>query len=251
MKKTKKEALLEKREKLLETIGILDNVIEGNNEKKLDRVSLEKILFEQSSIGRWVEWLETFILQNLESVPETITNLAAIFEKEFPTLSLNAETTPSTESIFKNARVHSILMLYLDGPLILYVLGKNGPAIIELHGTLERKSIEKLVNLLILPDKTEIGSRIFDRFTLKSTAPLLVDSGVLDKNDAKFITRLSKLRNGIAHRNAKGISNLLLSGKKILDPDIDEVLKEVDFVSLLLRSIIILEKITEWDETID
>jgi len=137
----------------------------------------------------------------------------------------------------------------LDSSLILYALGRNGAAIVELHSVLERQAIEKLAKLILLPEKIDIGRRTLDRLTLKDLASMLQDCGILNKDDIKFVEKISKLRNGLAHRNPTGISNAMLSGQALLEVEIDSVLSELDYISYTIAAIRFLIKVLDWEES--
>ncbi len=131
---------------------------------------------------------------------------------------------------------------------ILYALGRNGSAIIELHSILEREAIEKLARVIIVPEHIDIGRKSLERLTLQDLAFMLHDYGTLNRDDVKFAEKLSKLRNSVAHRNLKGVSNAVLSGQEIRDTELNAILAEVDYISYAIRAIRFLAKILDWDE---
>ena len=104
----------------------------------------------------------------------------------------------------------------------------------------------KTVKHLVVPSKSSLTFRVLERRTLSDLA-LLCDLGVFDKKDVKFAKKLNTLRNGLAHKNPRVISNLLYSGKEISVLDIDSVITKVDCTPLIIRTICLLVKMSKVD----
>jgi hypothetical protein len=132
----------------------------------------------------------------------------------------------------------AMIWALFDVPLILYAIGINGAAIIELHSILERFAIRELSYYLSEPSKKLILYKILERSTLPYLAQILhEDLGILDSDDLKHAKQLNALRNGIAHKNPKPISNLFLSGKDISFLNIDYEMSKIDCLPQLIDSI--------------
>jgi len=250
-KNLKKKLLLDERDVILNDVATIDAILNGEIDINDIEGFTEKV-FTKISFVEAVEWLKPFIEESLSGIQSKLDSLTNALEKEFP----NPKTIQEFQSdqklnelqIFNQTKAVIIVKLHLDSSLVLYALGKHGAAIIELHGVLERQAIEKLSRIILSPEKVVIGRKILERLTLKDLAPLLQECNILDKEDIKFVEKLSKLRNGLAHKNPKVISNAILSGKSLSDVEIDSVLSELDYISYTLKAIRFLIKIMDWYE---
>lgn len=89
----------------------------------------------------------------------------------------------------------------------LYLLNNNSALIIELQGLLERFSLNALNDILPINDIAKsIIEDVFDKKTLKDIAKYFMMWNLWDKEDLDFALELTKLRNGIAHKNAELVS---------------------------------------------
>lgn len=77
---------------------------------------------------------------------------------------------------------------------------------------------------------------------------ILQNLGIFDEEDIKFAEKLTALRNGLAHKNPRRISNMLLSGKKISVLDIDSVMSKHDCVTLIIKTIHLMVKMSKAED---
>lgn len=155
------------------------------------------------------------------------------FEDKFP-----------SKNPLNRASAEALTWALMDGPLTLYALNMNGSAIIELHGILEAFAARDIANLFPPPMRNTIKSRVIRRCTLEDLALILRDLGIWNDEDVKFVEKLKKLRNGVAHKNPKLISNTVLSGKEISMLDIDSLMVNVDCIPLIIKTIHLLHKMS-------
>jgi len=97
--------------------------------------------------------------------------------------------------------------LSFDTVYSLYLQNNNSALIVELQGILERFCINALENLLPIDDVAkEIIIDLLRKKTLSDVAPYFKKYGMWDDKDLDFACELTKLRNGIAHKNAEIVS---------------------------------------------
>jgi len=184
---------------------------------------------------------------NLESISieKTIDELIVSLEKELPEgrirlkkfIDFFKKKFPLEQNPERRGRADAITWALMDVPLILYGLNKNGSAIIELHGILERFVLRETVYLIRGSLEEGILTRVFERFTLPELVEILYNLKKMEKADVKFAKKLTRIRNGLAHKNPRIISNIVLSGKEISVLDIDTVMTKFDCVPLLINAI--------------
>jgi hypothetical protein len=137
------------------------------------------------------------------------------------------------KSLTRRAIGSVLTWMFLQEPLRLYALGFNGPAIVDLYALLERFLTTQATNdatgLKEDPKRNTAYSKLFANPSVDHVK-LLSDLGLLSKDNAKFIERFTRLRNGIAHKNAQKVSNSLTSGKKIRMFEIERVLSRTDII---------------------
>ena len=182
-------------------------------------------------IEKTIQNLVDSIKNNIPSAQDKLEKFVDVFEDEFP-----------SEDSYARAGVEELTWALMDGPLVLYALGRNGSAIIKLHGIVEAFAARDIVSFFPAPIKETIESRVIRRCSLEDLALILHDLGIWDEEDVKFVEKLKKLRNGVAHKNPKLISNAVYSGKKISMLDIDSIMANVDCVPLIIRTIHLLHK---------
>ena len=179
-------------------------------------------------------WTEAFIKHNLSSTENRLNELAEALEKEFPEPDILEKNRPKMAT---RLEVQLLMKIALSNSIILYALDMNGPAIIELHSTLERQAINELAKSIFLPEKTEIGLTMLERYRLPELASMLREYGILNNEDVKFAKNLSKLRDGFAHKNLKKISNAVFSGKSMEGEEVDFIMSEVDCIPFIVGAI--------------
>lgn len=73
-----------------------------------------------------------------------------------------------------------------------------------------------------------------------------VTLGIWSKGDLNFIQRLSKIRNGIAHKNELIISKVLNNGKETHYLNIESLADNHESVDYILQSVKLLVKLIEY-----
>lgn len=147
-------------------------------------------------------------------------------------------------SDYERAAFNTLTVVLFDGPLLLYAIGMNTSAILELHSILERFSLREVSKILAKPLQESVLKKTLERYTLPGLAKILHnDLDILDDKDVNYAESLNKLRNGIAHRNERVISNALLSGRTISQLDIDHEVNKIDIKPHLLGGIVFLYKL--------
>lgn len=245
-KDPKRDLLLGERGALLGDIDRIDALL-ANNTFAGDAGQLKEYVFSKYSFRATVDWLQPLIQQSLVGIEAKLDNLAKAMEQEFPwPIATRRIAKQDQDRVFLRFKAIAMVKMFLDSSLILYALGRNGPAIIDLHGILEREAIER-VRVIRLPDGL-IAKRPLDRADLIDLAPMLQTAGIIGKGEARFAQTLGKLRNSLAHRNLVGIANAFASGQDIRETEVDAVLEDVDFVSLVIGAIHFLAKVIDWGE---
>jgi hypothetical protein len=137
-----------------------------------------------------------------------------------------------------------VILPLLRGCLMLYALNMNGQVILDLAGILERYAITYIVELFrSFPDRQRVVERLIEKKFLNELAELIIILGLWDKSDKKSITRLKKLRDGIAHKNLKIIGNKLNDGITVSVIDIDLVMSKTDVLPYMIDTINLLLKL--------
>lgn len=184
------------------------------------------------TINKTIQELIDSIKNDMPTTQDKLEKFVNAFEEEFP-----LENAPYRGS------AEALTWALMDGPLVLYGLGKNGSAIIELYGILETFSGRDIVSLFPTPIRETIETRIIRRCNLGDLAIILCDLRIWDKDDVRFVEKLGKIRNGVAHKNPKLISNSVCSGKRISRLDIDSRMADVNCIPLIIRTIHLLHKL--------
>jgi len=207
--------------------------------------------FSQLSFLEALEWTKPFVEHSLTDMQTRLGALATSLEKEFPSpMSVDNWQRLGVESIREMTTARFIaygsLIHDLGSTLLLYALGRTGSALIELHGVLERRSIDALLRLIVIQDKKSVGQRALERLTLPDLATMLVEVDVLEDSDKKFAEKISGIRNSLSHRNPVRVSKLLMSGKSLDAIAIDAVVEDIDFVPFAVDAIKYLIKLFDW-----
>ena len=153
------------------------------------------------------------------------------------------EIYPLKDNPKKRGAIEAFTWAIMGNPLLLYGLNINGLTIVELFGILERFTAREVKFLIKFPISSPNFERIINFHNLLNYALILFDLEVLNKDDIKFIEKLSKLRNGVAHKNPIPIANLLNSGKIFSFLDIDYQMEKVDPLEYIFQTIDILYKL--------
>lgn len=202
---------------------------QGENEEKIkDRHSIENI----------IEELKTYVINELPKSQIRLNNFIEIFNKEF-----SFDDDP-----YKKGAAEALTWAIMSGPLILFALGMNGSAIIELHSILERIAIREVKVNLSIPKKSSTLSRLIERYGLLRSARILKDLGILNEEDVKFTEKITKLRNAVAHKNPKKISNLIGSEEEISWLDIPSAMSKFDCTIFIIDSINLLYEMSQMED---
>ena len=138
----------------------------------------------------------------------------------------------------KRAMAFYTLKWMLQGPAVLFSLGMNGPAIVDLHGYIEQYAVRDASFYLSSgsqPQRQAIH-RLLEHRSLRDFAIVMEGLKVWDKSDRWFVENLTELRNTLAHKNPRKISNLLLSGKPVKHfSEIDRAAQNIDFPKLYAK----------------
>jgi hypothetical protein len=192
---------------------------------------------------------------NTELLPKTIQDITQditdVFENGLPVVKdrLNkfVEEFDKEFSLEKGATergsAEALTWALMGSPILLYAVSMNGSAITELHSILERLTIRETSQQIASKERFESVYKLIERYTLPDLVSVLVDLSLMDRDDLKFTKKLSRLRNGVAHKNPRIISNAVLSGKQISFLDIDAAMANIDCVPLIINSIKFLMKL--------
>lgn len=132
----------------------------------------------------------------------------------------------------------------LGAALQMYYVGHNASVFVELQGFVERFVLRDLPQHLARDrNSAQIIADMIDRKTLPELAHALQQLDVWSADDVTFAKKLTKVRNGIAHKNARLLSKPLGSGKNIHILDAAELVANADCVPYLLNSIELLAKL--------
>lgn len=192
---------------------------------------------------------------NLLSIETIILELEESIKKNELTFSNNLEnflTAFNDKYPKKNntkGRAEAITWALMNVPLFLYAFNLNGAAIIELHSILERYTMRELIGKLNVPTKQNNFVKLFERHTLPDFALILSDLEILDEEDIKFIKKLNRLRNGVAHKNPKPIYDMINSGKPFHMLDIDDNLANFDIQPFIIHTIDVLVKMSKYNDS--
>ncbi len=249
-KNIKRELAVKEHESLLKDVEIIDSILKGGEISHEDSLMLFNKFVQRCSFSESVSWLQPFIESGLLGIQARLDKLVEALNQEFSSsISIENHSEQEVDRYFGQTKAYALIKLKLDGSILLYSLGRNGAALIELHAVMERECVEAVATRVIQPEMTEIGLKLIERLTLPDLSVVLRDCGVADDKDVKFAQNLNKLRNGLAHRNTKVISKAVCSGKEIPEADIDFVMQDVDYISFVLGATNFLVKIMDWEES--
>ena len=136
--------------------------------------------------------------------------------------------------------------LSFDTVYSLYLQNNNSALIVELQGILERSCLNSLEDLLPIDDiAKEIIIDVLSKKTLRDVAPYFVKYGIWDEKDKDFALELTKLRNGIAHKNAEIVSRSKLvkgSGQDRHYESIHSLMNNMDCTSFIIKTMELMVK---------
>lgn len=139
--------------------------------------------------------------------------------------------------------------MVLDTVYSLYLLNNNSALVVELQGILERFCLNALTDILPIDDVAKsIIDNAFDKNTLKDVASYFEKYNLWDKNDVEFALELTKLRNGIAHKNAELVSRskLVNSNGQIRHMEsIHTIMRKVNCTDYIVRTMDLIIKVSK------
>lgn len=182
-------------------------------------------------ISKTVEEIESYLGSSLPSIRKRLNAFSEAFNQEF-------------RNPFEKGSADAITWALMQYPLILYALKMNGLAAVELHSILERFAMRDLIKHLAKPKHNYVLGKLIEKVGLSELALAYLDLGAWDKDDIKLVNKLSKIRNGVAHKNPKIISKAAGSGKEIHILDIDFTMTKFDVVPLIIGTIRLLMKLS-------
>jgi hypothetical protein len=155
---------------------------------------------------------------------ERMKNLLKAIDKEFPRIGM--------EKVVQRERVDALVWALLEGPILLFSLGMNGPVVTEIQGILERLSIREITKFLTRhdPHNKDIIRGLIERKSLIDLATILNWIGVWNSEDLAWTKRIAAIRNGAAHKNPRafGITSFL---------NVDASLAKIDVLPHIIMSI--------------
>ncbi len=145
---------------------------------------------------------------------------------------------------FSPGAADAIVWAILGDILVLYYLGLTPSVIVELHATLEHYARRDLP-YLITSKKESCGvvKQLVERRTLSELSKMLVTIGVWSNEDSAFMSRLAKLRNGIAHNNEASLGRALGGQEYQHINDARLAVAEIDVLPYVMSTIVALVKL--------
>jgi hypothetical protein len=200
----------------------------NSKRKELKRILDSKIRSSSIELDKRLQSISGNIELALLNKEEKIKKLIYAIDCKFP---------PSTSI---RGLYDGISTIVFDTAYALYLLNNNSALIIELHGILERFCINALRDILPIDDVSKsIISELLDKKTLKDIAKHFETLSVWTSDDVEFSYELTKLRNGIAHKNAELVSRskLTLSDGQSRHPEsIHQIMHDTECSSFIART---------------
>ena len=167
----------------------------NSKQKEAEQLLTDKIANMPLAVYDRLHIIVNDIEQSLKSKEYRITRLTKEVDKKFPPKSYN------------RGLYDAFSAMSFDTAYSLYLMNNNSALIIELQGILERFCINALMDILPIDDVAkDIIEDAFDKKTLKDIASYFEKYNLWNKEDVNFALDLTKLRNGIAHKNAELVS---------------------------------------------
>lgn len=203
--------------------------INSNSRKKEVRQLLEtKVANMPLDTSNRLKYLVTNIENSLTNKDNKIDLLIQEIDKKFPPHS-------PQRGLFDG-----FASMVFDTAYSLYILNNNSALIIELHGILERFCLNALCDTLPINDIAKvIIDDMLDKRTLKDIVHYFEKLGLWNKDDVTFALELTKLRNGIAHKNAELVSRSKLAnsnGQNGHPESIHTIMSTVDCSTIIVNT---------------
>lgn len=167
----------------------------NSKEKEVKQLLTEKIINKPFNVNDRLSAIVNDIEKSLRTKEEKILKLIDEIDGKFP---------PGSP---RRGLYDAFSAMTFDTAYSLYLLNNNSALIIELQGLLERFCLNALNDILPINDIAKsIIEDVFDKKTLKDIAEYFMMWNLWNKEDLDFALELTKLRNGIAHKNAEIVS---------------------------------------------
>lgn len=135
----------------------------------------------------------------------------------------------------------------LGSVLAMLYSGETIAVFVELHGLLELYASRDLAAVLVSDQKSRLViKRLLGRKVLPELAEILEEIGAWNMKDVKFARKLSDIRNGVAHRNARLLSNRLAEGRDLHHLDAMVLAAKVDCIPFIVRTIEMMLKLSRF-----
>ena len=200
----------------------------SSKQKEAKELLADKVADKPLKVHERLNSIASDIKKSLNDKNTKITKLTSEIDKKYPSQSVS-------RGLFD-----AFSAMSLDTAYSLYLLNNNSALILELQGVLERFCINALNDMLPINDVAKsIITDAFDKKTLKDVANYFKDWGLWNEDDVRFALEITKLRNGIAHKNAELVSRskLVKSNGQYRHPEsIHSLMSKVDCSEYIVRT---------------
>ena len=202
--------------------------------KEIQQIKQAKLIDRPMGSKNRLNYIQEQIYKNITKGEDRFNKLNSALDANFP---LNSPD---------RGFVDAILIMAFDTTLELLFLNKNTSLIVELQGAIERFCINALCDILPVNTTTarDVISQMIDKKNLSDVAPYFETLGLWDEKDVKFAQRLTKLRNGIAHKNAEIVSKCLSDGRQKHFGSIDSITEKMDCIPYIIDVLKLIVKIS-------
>ena len=200
----------------------------SSKKKEAKELLADKIADKSLNVSDRLNSIVNDIRKSLNDKDTKITKLTSEIDKKYPPQSVN------------RGLYDAFSAMSMDTAYSLYLLNNNSALIIELQGVLERFCLNALNDILPINDVAKsIIANAFEKNTLKDVANYFKDWDLWNEDDVIFALEITKLRNGIAHKNAELVSRskLVKSNGQYRHPEsIHSLMSKVDCSEYIVRT---------------
>ena len=189
------------------------------------------------------------VLENIsQNLDELISNEYGELSQRWEKLNDAFEAEFNRNATFRGVNEYNasvdIASRLLPPSIVLYVLGFNSSCVLELYALLERLAIQtSTVTLAKDSPKREIIDRLLRRKSLNDIKRILVQLGIWNKDDSRFLNEFTKKRDGTAHKNPEEIIKGDPMESKLYLLDMNVTVTESDTLNYIVKSIRLLMKL--------
>lgn len=181
----------------------------------------------------------------LTQVENNIVNSIEVGKKRFKKLLAQIDVSFPPETTIRGA-VDGLTYYLFDNAFTLYFVGSNSALFVELQGLLERFCGNKVTEFLAVNDKSkEILDDAFEKKTLTDFAEYFKTISYWDNEDVSFAKKLTNIRNGIAHKNAKRLSKYFHDGNLKTLSELETLIREIDMIPYIIQTVNLIIKVTD------